>query len=154
MVNLLSYSTAETRRLGKILGREILKTKNVKTALVLRLEGDLGSGKTTFLQGLAKGLGVAESVLSPTFIIMRKLKIRENSRSNPRQFANFYHFDCYRLSGSQEIEILDFKKIIADPRNVVVLEWADRVARALPRNAIFIKFQFINRTTRLLRFGS
>ena len=153
MVNLLSYSTAETRRLGKILGREILKTKNVKTALVLRLEGDLGSGKTTFLQGLAKGLGVAELVLSPTFIIMRKLKIRENSRSNPRQLANFYHFDCYRLSRSQEIEILDFKKIIADPRNVVALEWADRVAKTLPRNAIFIKFQFINKSTRLLEFG-
>ena len=90
----LTKNPAQTKKLGKILAtellkkakvekraefslsKEVLKTKPKKRALVIGLEGDLGGGKTTFLQGLAKGLGIKQKILSPTFIILKKFKIQ------------------------------------------------------------------------------
>jgi len=65
----------QTKKLGKIVAKKILKIKRKRKAQVLGLEGDLGGGKTTFLQGFAKGLGIKEKILSPTFILMRKFQI-------------------------------------------------------------------------------
>jgi len=66
----------ETEKLGKEIGRKILKEKPGKIAKIIALEGDLGGGKTTFLKGFAKGLGIKEKILSPTFILFRKFNIK------------------------------------------------------------------------------
>jgi tRNA threonylcarbamoyladenosine biosynthesis protein TsaE len=68
----------ETEKLGKEIGRKILKEKPGKIAKIIALEGDLGGGKTTFLKGFAKGLGIKEKILSPTFILFRKLHQTSN----------------------------------------------------------------------------
>ena len=73
-----SNNPAETRKIGEFLARRILKSVPKKSARVLGLMGDLGAGKTTFLQGFAKGLGVKEKILSPTFIIVRRSKINNS----------------------------------------------------------------------------
>ena len=78
MVKSLEYFTngpSQTKKIGEILGQEILKTKLKKTAFVTALEGDLGGGKTTFLQGFAKGLGIEEKILSPTFVIVKRFHV-------------------------------------------------------------------------------
>jgi len=86
----------QTKKAGKLLAEEILKSKPGKKAFVIGLVGDLGGGKTTFLQGFSRGLGIKGRVLSPTFIIMRR-------------FNNFYHVDCYRIKKPQELIDLGLK---------------------------------------------
>src|SRR3989338_6381611 len=94
-----SNNQAETRKIGEFLARRILKSVPKKSARVLGMIGDLGAGKTTFLQGFAKGLGVEEKILSPTFIIVRKSKIKNLKL----KIKNFYHIDCYRIKKPKDI---------------------------------------------------
>ena len=141
-MEILTNSYQQTKKTGEILAKEILKTKFKKSALVVGLEGDLGSGKTTFLKGFAKGLGIKEKILSPTFIIMRKFEIRNS------KFENFIHIDCYRIKGPKEILALGFKEIISYPKNIVAIEWADKIKKILPKNSLILKFQFLNKNSR------
>lgn len=135
--NYQTNSPAETKKLGKKLAKEISKTKQ-KEAVVLVLNGDLGSGKTTFLQGFAKGLSIKEKITSPTFIILKR-------------FKNFYHFDCYRINKPEEILELGFKEIISNSENIIAIEWPERIQKLLPKNIIKINFRFIAPTTRKIK---
>ena len=147
MVNLSKYLTnspSETKKIGKILAQKIIERKWGKTALAIALQGGLGGGKTTFLQGFARGLGIKQKITSPTFVIIRKYKI-QNTR---HKIQNFYHLDCYRLGKPKEILDLRFKEVISNPENIVAIEWADRIRKIVPDDAIWIKFRFINKNIR------
>ncbi len=139
----LTTSPAQTKKLGEKLAEEILKKRLKKTAFVIGLRGELGGGKTTFLQGFAKGLGIKEKILSPTFVIMKKFKASK---------GEFYHFDCYRVSKAKELLDLGFKEIISNPENIVVIEWADRIKKIMPEDSVWIKFDFIDEKTRKIIF--
>jgi len=141
----LSKSSSQTKKIGENLAKKFLRTSKRK-ALVVALEGDLGGGKTTFLQGLAKGLGIKKKILSPTFVIMRRFQIPKGKISS--QFQYFYHIDCYRIKKSKDILVLGFEEIISDPKNIVGIEWADRIKKILPKDRIFLKFQFVNKNKR------
>jgi tRNA threonylcarbamoyladenosine biosynthesis protein TsaE len=140
---IITKSAVETREAGKILAKEILKNRKNKGAVVLALNGDLGTGKTTFLQGFAKGLGIKEKILSPTFVIMKRFQIL-----NPK-FQKFYHIDCYRIQKPKEIFELGFKKIISNPKNIIAIEWAGRIKKIIPE-AAWIRFKFIDKNKRAL----
>jgi len=142
----------ETQKLGKELAKKILSMPPVSAAVVLGLQGELGSGKTSFAQGFAKGLKIKEKILSPTFVIMKRFKIPANSK-----FENFYHIDCYRLKNEKDILELGFKKIILNPKNIVAVEWPERIKGILPKNAILINFKFIDENKReieLINYGT
>jgi len=145
-VEYLTVTPWQTQKLGEILAKEVLKTKLKKGALTFGLEGDLGGGKTTFLQGFAKGLGIKEKILSPTFIILKKFKIQSANRR--KNFKNFYHIDCYRIEKPREILDLGFKEIVSNPQNIIAVEWANRIKNILPQNIIILKFQFIDKNKR------
>jgi tRNA threonylcarbamoyladenosine biosynthesis protein TsaE len=147
----ITNSPFQTKKIGKILAKEILKKNTPKKTIILGLEGDLGGGKTTFLQGLAKGLGIKEKILSPTFIIMRRLRIP--FRQTAGQFKNFYHFDYYRVSKPKDVSILGFKKIISQPKNIVAVEWADRLHKILPRDVLVLRFKFIAKNKREIKIA-
>lgn len=140
----LSKDEKETKKIGRDLAEKILKKKKEK-AIVLSLEGDLGGGKTTFLQGFAKGLGIKEKILSPTFIIVRKNKIPGKKRSN---FKYFFHFDCYRIKKEEEILDLGFNDYISKSENIIAIEWGDRIKGILPKETIVFKFIFIDKEKR------
>ena len=117
------------------------QTQNTKHSNILALTGDLGSGKTTFLQGFASGLGIKQRVISPTFIIMRKydsrIKIQES------RFKNFYHIDLYRLERNveQDVKNLGLEEIWNNSRNIVAIEWAEKIKDSVPKSATWIKFE-------------
>jgi len=143
MQKYITKNFEETQKLGEDFAKEILRQaqdKTSTTAVVLVLQGDLGGGKTTFLQGFAKGLGIKEKVLSPTYIIYRKFKIKNNKY--------FYHFDCYRINKPEEILELGWNDIISDPNNIVTVEWPEKTKKYIPKTAIKIKFKFIDNNTR------
>jgi tRNA threonylcarbamoyladenosine biosynthesis protein TsaE len=149
----LTISPSKTKKIGEVLAKKFLRLGKIKNklkekALVIGLEGDLGGGKTTFLQGFAKGLEIKEKILSPTFVVIKKFLISSGRRGSGVQFLNFYHIDCYRIGKPKEILDLGFKKIISNPQNVVAIEWADRIRKILPKKAIIIKFEFVGKTTR------
>lgn len=128
-------SARETQRIAVILAKEILKMPHRKKAFVLALAGNLGAGKTTFLQGFAKGLGVKGKINSPTFVIMKRS-------------GTFYHLDCYRIQKPKDILDLGLKEILNNPRNVIAIEWADKIKKIIPKETIWIDLKFINNKTR------
>ncbi len=142
-ITFVSNSPDRTQKIGNILAGEISKSPAHSRAIVLGLTGDLGGGKTTFLQGFASGLGIKEKVLSPTFVIFRRNRIEKNP-----VFKNFFHFDCYRIGKPKEVLTLGFKDIILNPQNIVTIEWAERLGKILPRGTVFLNFEFMNKTTR------
>ena len=127
-----SDSLKATQHIAKELAKTILKERQRKSALVLALQGELGAGKTSFVQGLARGLGVKQNVLSPTFLIIKKYEIL-NTRY-------FYHVDCYRLKNAKELLELEWKEIIENPQNIVAIEWADHVKSIIPKDALWVSF--------------
>ena len=152
MVNLFSHSDLKTKKIAEILAKEIIKIQNQKGAFVLGLKGDLGGGKTTFLQGFALGLGIKERVLSPTFVILKKFTIPKKRKQY--NFDNFYHIDCYRIDDKDEIFSLDLKKIILNPKNIVAIEWIDRIIKFLPqKDILMIRFKFIDKNKREIKLN-
>lgn len=146
MKKFLTRSAKETKKLGEVLSSKILSPFPIKKkAFVVALSGDLGGGKTTFLQGFAKGLGTKQKILSPTFLIMKRFRI-------PREKNWFYHIDCYRIKKPKEILDLGFKEIISNPKNIVAIEWADRIQKIIPKDAIWIKFEFVDKNIRKLLY--
>jgi len=135
----LTSSSEETRKLGEKTAKELLRKKSRQR--VFGLKGELGGGKTTFLQGFAKGLGIKERILSPTFVILKRFQLSG-------RFKNFYHIDCYRLKKSKELLDLEFEEIISNSQNIVVVEWADQVKRIMPKNTVWIKFDFVDEEKR------
>ncbi|HSA83635.1 MAG TPA: tRNA (adenosine(37)-N6)-threonylcarbamoyltransferase complex ATPase subunit type 1 TsaE [Patescibacteria group bacterium] len=117
------------------------------------LRGDLGSGKTTFVQGLAKGLGIEKKIISPTFIIMRiyDVGIKNPSKSAGRQEArikSFYHVDLYRIESEKDVEGLGLIDIINDKENIVVIEWPEKIEDRLPKDRKNIFFTYIDENER------
>jgi len=115
------------------------------SATVVTLSGDLGAGKTTFAQGIAKALGVAEAVTSPTFVIEKVYPIRDAPHSNgagelQSGFKRLIHIDAYRLSGAQQLEVLKWDELLKDAGNLIVLEWPEKVAEAIPEWAVALRF--------------
>jgi len=135
-------SAFQTKKTGTALAHQILKGKSQQKAITIALQGDLGGGKTTFVQGFAKGLGIKQKIISPTFVIMKRFVI------NNSQFKNLYHFDCYRIKDAKEMTALDFKEIINNPQNIVMIEWADRIKRIIPKHATWINFDFVDEKKR------
>ena len=124
----------DTRRLAKNLASEL------RGGEIIGLVGNLGAGKTTFVQFLARALGVQAMVNSPTFNIIKVYKIKNS------KIKNFVHIDAYRLNSPQELEALGVDEYFNDSSAVTIIEWADRVRDILPKNARVIQFEIENDT--------
>ena len=133
-------STAEDTQL---FGYELTR-KNPPTNRILALQGDLGAGKTTFVQGLARGLGIADVVQSPTFTY---LQVYEGP-------IPLYHFDLYRLQNERDFILLGFEEYF-DAGGIVVIEWPERIATLIPPTAQLITLSHAEggRTAHLKTWG-
>lgn len=148
-IKFITKNLGQTKKIGEILAKNILKSQlKTKKAIILGLIGDLGSGKTTFLQGFARGLGIKEKILSPTFIILKRFKVKR------RTFKNFYHIDCYRLQKASDLSKLGLKKALCDSENIIAIEWAEKIKKTLPKNIIIIKAKFVNLKIRQITIKS
>lgn len=130
-----SKSAAQTKKIAGILAKEILVARR-NSAAIIALEGNLGAGKTTFAQGFADALGIKEKVLSPTFVLLKIYKTRKSKR------AHLAHIDCYRIGSPRELPGLGLKEISKDKDAIILIEWADRIRKLLPRDTIWIRFLY------------
>ncbi|MDO8240531.1 MAG: tRNA (adenosine(37)-N6)-threonylcarbamoyltransferase complex ATPase subunit type 1 TsaE [Candidatus Moranbacteria bacterium] len=151
----------ETQKLGELLALEL------QGGEVLCMEGDLGAGKTTFTQGLLKGLKVKGPYTSPTFLIMKEYRITQNVERktwnakrklksdaihDPRSTIHgIYHIDAYRID-EKDLLNLGWEEIVADDKNIVIVEWSERVKKILPKDALKIKFEWLDKNQRKICF--
>lgn len=133
-----SHSPEQTLAFGEKIARKL------KPGSVLLLEGDLGSGKTTFVKGLARGLGIKDisEVKSPTFVIMHIYKTR----------LPIYHFDLYRLEGVADLDAIGFQDFLNDPKAVACVEWAERAGDDVPAASYRFYFSVTPEQGRLIRW--
>lgn len=132
-LSLISSSPEETFFLGKSIGECLTKGD------VLALIGELGSGKTCFTHGLARGIGVPDNLLitSPTFTLINEYRGR----------INLYHFDLYRLHGIEDMEDLGYEEYLFG-EGITVIEWADKIEGALPEETLHISFKYLDENIR------
>lgn len=137
-------SLEETQKLAK----EWLNSISVKDdeATIVGLYGNLGSGKTTFTQSIARELGIKEAVTSPTFVIE---KIYD---TNHILFNRLIHIDAYRLASGRELQVLNFEQEVANENNLILIEWPENVKEILPENHIKVYFEFVDENTRKFSF--
>lgn len=126
----ITSSVEETKQLAAALSGKIKQG-------VIALTGDLGAGKTTFVQGFARGLGIKEKVISPTFIIVRQHKI-------PGTKKMLFHIDLYRLEDENSLLSSGIKDLLNDPKNLVLVEWAEKAKKLLSKKTIQINFETLD----------
>ncbi|MGA2782112.1 MAG: tRNA (adenosine(37)-N6)-threonylcarbamoyltransferase complex ATPase subunit type 1 TsaE [Smithella sp.] len=132
-IEIISVSADQTSEIARFIGGKLRKGD------ILALSGELGSGKTCFTGGLARGLGVDEKyqITSPTFTLINEY---------PARFK-LYHFDVYRLNGYSEFEDLGYEEYFCGD-GIVVIEWAEKIVKILPADTFFISFEYIDENRR------
>ena len=128
----ITYSREETVNLGKTVAKKL----NGKT--VIALKGGMGMGKTAFCEGIAKGLGITDYIVSPTFNIVN---IYYGDKT-------LYHFDMYRVSGLDDLLSTGYFDYLDDENGIMLIEWSENVLDLLPEYTKFITIQRINDSTR------
>lgn len=129
-------------RPGHSTGRDEPRSALGGRAVVVALEGKLGAGKTVFVKGMAKGLGIKHLVQSPTFILMQVYPIKQGT------LKKLVHVDCYRLESVGEFLNIGLDEYLRDRDTLVVIEWADKVRNILPPNIITVKLSATGNTQR------
>lgn len=126
-------------------------SKRLKPGDFLAFYGNLGSGKTTFIQGLAEGLGINARIISPTFIIIRTYKINNQKsiiKNQDQRPKAFYHIDLYRTESKNDLLELGIDEIIEDKNNIIAVEWAEKMKDMLPDKRIELHFKYVDENTR------
>ena len=137
-IEIISRSVEQTRRVGMRLGALL------QPGDMVALVGDLGSGKTTLVQGVASGWGSLDPVSSPTFVIVNVYRHTDGKR--------LFHMDAYRLDGPTEAIDLDLEGML--DQGALVVEWAERVQKALPEEGMWVHLNYIDEVQRDLIFSA
>ena len=135
-MDFFSRSPGQTRSIGMRLGGEL------QPGDVICLQGELGAGKTTFVQGIAKGWGSLDSVSSPTFIIVNVYRSADQGQ--------LFHMDAYRLDSTPEAEELDLDSMLA--QGPLLIEWPERIDGLVPDERLWVKLEHIDEEEREMKF--
>ena len=134
----ITSSTLQTKKLGQLLAGEFHGGE------IICLSGDLGSGKTTFTQGLLKGLKIKGPYTSPTFAIIKEYKTKQSTA---------YHIDAYRINSKSLIE-LGFKDFAGKENSITIIEWPEKIKGLIPTTALYISFQWLSEKEREIILSS
>ncbi len=135
-----TYSAEETAQFGKKIGISVSESWQLDlsdTPQIFCLYGDLGSGKTTFTQGFAVGLGITSRVLSPTFLISKRY-------STPYQDRYMYHLDIYRMQSKEQFDGIGLTELMSDTRSCILIEWAEKLESLLPAKRTDLTFSSLS----------
>ena len=135
-LDFLSRNPEQTRWIGEHLGRAL------QTGDVICLQGELGAGKTTFVQGIAQGWGALDSVSSPTFILVNIYRRADRSR--------LFHMDAYRLDSAPEAEELDLDSMLA--QGPLLIEWPERIDSLVPDERLWVNLEHVDEEEREVKF--
>ncbi len=156
MKKYLTNSSQETKSLGSNFAKQL------KSGDAVLLYGELGSGKTTFIQGVAKGLGITDRILSPTFVLMRQYEIPHSSpllkgegderkSSRRARTINLYHIDLYRIEKPSMFANLGLDEIIDEDNSITFIEWAEKLKDFKPQKGYKVWFEYLSKDKRQIR---
>lgn len=134
----ISKSEEETFKIARDLALK------AKPGDIFALEGDLGSGKTTFTKGFASALGVEENITSPTFVLLKKYSLPKNQQ----KISFLIHIDCYRMESELDAYSIGMDELFENNNSVILLEWPSKIKEMLPQRTIELKLEYIDETTR------
>lgn len=137
----ISKSAAETKNIAAALAKK-LPGPDKRGALIVALEGELGAGKTIFMKGFAKALGVKENISSPTFVLLKSYDLKA------KDFSRLIHVDAYRLNDEKDLQNLGFLELLENQANIIAVEWPDRINKILPKRTIIIRLIHIGKERR------
>ncbi len=137
-LDFLSHNPEQTRRIGMRLGGAL------QPGDLICLQGDLGAGKTTFVQGIAQGWGSLDAVSSPTFILVNIYRRNDH--------AQLFHMDAYRLDSTPEAEELDLDSMLAE--GALIVEWPERMAGLIPAERLWVNLEHMDDEERQMKFNS
>ena len=146
-MKIISTSALQTQKIGQLLAEEL------RGGEIICLSGDLGAGKTTFTQGLLKGLKIKGPYTSPTFAIMKEYKINLKFKISNLKLLSVYHIDAYRITSKDLLE-LGFADFAGQKNSIVILEWPEKVKKIIPTKAVWITFKWINEKERAITFDA
>jgi tRNA threonylcarbamoyladenosine biosynthesis protein TsaE len=135
-MDFFSRGPEQTRRIGVCLGEAL------QAGDVICLQGDLGAGKTTFVQGVARGWGSMDAVSSPTFVLVNMYRRGDEAR--------LFHMDAYRLDSIPEAEELDIDTMLT--QGPLLIEWPERIDGLVPKERLWIGLAYINEEERQMKF--
>ncbi len=135
----ISRSPDQTLRVGARLGRHL------NGGDILALEGDLGSGKTVFAQGIGMGWGASSRLVSPTYVLVRRHRRHQDA-------LELYHVDLYRLTTAAEVEMLGLEEVIGAPETVSLVEWPERHMGLFPQDRLWVHLRILDEYRRSLVF--
>jgi tRNA threonylcarbamoyladenosine biosynthesis protein TsaE len=133
----ITTSSTQTKKLGELLAGELCGGE------IICLAGDLGAGKTTFTQGLLKGLKIKGPYTSPTFAIMKHYKSNFKFKITNLKLQNAYHIDAYRVN-AKDLSELGFKDFAGKENSVTIIEWPEKVKKLIPTNALWINIMWLS----------
>lgn len=125
-MNFISKNLEDTQKFASDFIQNL--TPKTNSATVVGLYGNLGAGKTTLTQSIARVLGISETVTSPTFVIEKIYELMD------KKFTHLIHIDAYRLEKSEELLRLGWQDIISDPNNLILIEWPEKVLEIMPEH--------------------
>ena len=135
-MDFFSRSPEQTRRIGVRLGGAL------QPGDVVCLQGDLGAGKTTFVQGVAQGWGSMDSVSSPTFILVNVYRRADGGQ--------LFHMDAYRIASAPEAEELDLDTMLTE--GALLIEWPERIDGLVPEEHLWIELEHVDEEDREMKF--
>ena len=142
-MDFFSRSPEQTRRVGRRLGAVL------EAGDVICLQGDLGAGKTTFVQGIAQGWGSLDSVSSPTFILVNVYRRADQSTGRVTS-PLLFHMDAYRLDSVPEAEELDLDSMLA--QGALLIEWPERMNGLIPNERLWVNLEYVDEEEREMKF--
>ncbi|HBI33959.1 MAG TPA: tRNA (adenosine(37)-N6)-threonylcarbamoyltransferase complex ATPase subunit type 1 TsaE [Candidatus Moranbacteria bacterium] len=153
----ITQSSLQTKKLGSLLAEEL------RGGEIICLSGDLGAGKTTFTQGLLKGLKIKGPYTSPTFSIMKHYVNRaRNIKHGTKKMLlhdpcsmihDIYHIDAYRITSKDLLE-LGFGDFAGKKNSITIIEWPEKVKKLIPTNALWINFQWLSEKERTITIST
>lgn len=124
-----------------------------KGATLVTLSGELGAGKTAFTKAVATALGVEDTVTSPTFVLEKIYMLPAELGGRTSKFSRLIHIDAYRLREGKELAALGFEALMQDDKNLILLEWPERVGDMLPAPSVRLSFAAHEDESRVMTYG-
>jgi len=143
----MKQKLANLDELNLFVKKVLEKLKPEEKAVVLALHGNLGAGKTTFAQHLARELGVEGEITSPTFVIFKRYETPKS------EFKNLVHVDAYRLESKDELKPLKFDEVLKEEGTLVVIEWPENIEGALPDSAHHVYLEIADDNSREVEYS-
>ena len=131
MMQSMEFSLEQLPQIAEQVVTKINQIKSKEHAVLVTFSGDLGAGKTTLIKEIAKQLGVIEDLQSPTYVIYKR-------------YGNIIHADMYRLESSDEVLKLGWNELLADPKNILLVEWPEKIASVVPEWAMRVTLSHKN----------